>query len=297
MNGRIQPTSDLGFKKIIGTSENKDVLQGIINDFFDLLIPIDGINITVPYDIRAYDEYLKLMSNGGEVGEMLRETVEDVVADIKTADFGAEVQVKKDTYYSKRSLYYACVRFCSNYNLQGKMVYVRDRPIRYSSLKPVYMLNILGYPHFKDDDALRVFTFYDSKRKKAFEIEYLTIAYFELKKSNIETVNQRYWKEFFKTGEALEGAPDYIKKAACVIERVNLTKEERDMYDRLQKAEDKYASELYTAIMESKEEGRVEGRVEGEKSIVLNMIGLGKSIDDVAKDTGLSIDEIRKFLH
>jgi hypothetical protein len=36
MSKRISPTSDLGFKKAIATDENKDVLQGILADFFNL---------------------------------------------------------------------------------------------------------------------------------------------------------------------------------------------------------------------------------------------------------------------
>jgi len=40
----------------------------------------------------------------------------------------------------------------------------------YSSLKPIFTLNILGYPHFVgDDDALRIFTLYDRKRNKSFD--------------------------------------------------------------------------------------------------------------------------------
>jgi hypothetical protein len=226
MTERIKPTSDLGFKKILATDQCKDVLQGIIGDFFDLWIPLDEINITVPYDIKVYEEYLKRLKDGGEISETLRQTAQDVAADIKIADFGAEVQVQKDVYFSQRSLYYAAARFCANYNIPGKMVMKHDgKPIRYSSLKPVYTLNIIEYPHFPDDDALRILTFYDRKRGKAFEIEYFTIAFFELAKNNIETENQRHWTIYFKTGEAPAEAPEYIRKAARVIDRANMSKE------------------------------------------------------------------------
>jgi hypothetical protein len=226
MTERISPTSDLGFKKITSTPESKDVLRGIIGDFFDLWIPLEEINITAPYDIKSYEEYVKRLTGGEEISETLRQTVQDVVADIKIADFAAEAQIRKDWYFSPRSIYYACARFCANYNVPGKMVTMYDgTPLRYSSLKPVYCVNILGYPHFTgDDDALRIFEFYDRKRNKSFDLEYLTIAYFELTKSNVETKNQRHWKTFFQTGEAPADAPEYIRKAAQFIERANLTK-------------------------------------------------------------------------
>ena len=85
-------------------------------------------------------------------------------------------------------------------------------------------------------DEINVTAPYDIK---SYE-EYLTIAYFELTKNKVETVNQRHWKAFFNTGDASADAPEYIRKAARVIERANMTQEERDMFDQLQKAKDIY---------------------------------------------------------
>ena len=305
MTERIKPTSDLGFKKITSEETNKDVLQGIIGDFFNLWIPLDEINVTVPYDIRSYEEYLKQLSGGETISEKLRQTIQDVAADITIADFGAEIQVKADRFFTLRSLYLAFARFCSNYNLPGKMVYRYDgTPIRYSSLKPMYYLNILGYPHFTgDDDALRILTFNDSVRNKSLDREYMTIAYFELDKNNIETVNQGYWKTFFKTGEAPDQAPEYIKKAARVIERANLTKEERTMYDQLQKAQDIYDSVIYTAQIEGERigeargeaRGEVKGKVEERLVIARNALHMGMTIAQASQLTGVAEDEIRKL--
>ena len=59
MTDRIPPTSDLGFKKTLCSPENKDILQGIIGDFFNLRIPLDEINVIAPYNIKAYREYIK----------------------------------------------------------------------------------------------------------------------------------------------------------------------------------------------------------------------------------------------
>ena len=287
MTERIAPTSDLGFKKILTERSNKDVLQGIINDFLDLSIPLEEITVTDPYDIKVFQEYLKRLSSGVEIGEKLRHTVQDVAADIKIADFGAEVQVKKDNYFFQRTLYYTLARFCSNYNRSGKMVYMYDgTPIRFSSLRPMYMLNILDHSYFTgDDDALRIFTLFDRNRNKAFKVEYLVIAYFELGKNQIETVNQRYWRVFFKTGDVPADAPGYIKKAAQAIERVNMTQEERDMYDQLQKAEDSYYSTLYTAQIEGEMIGEARGKVEGAKNVIELL------------ENGFSLAEAKKMLN
>jgi predicted transposase/invertase (TIGR01784 family) len=175
--------------------------------------------------------------------------------------------------------------------------------IRYSSLKPVYTLNILGYTHFRgDEDALRIFTLYDKKRDKSFEVEYLTIAYFELEKNNIETANQRHWREYFKTGEALVEAPEYIKKAARIIERANMTQKERDMIDQLQRAEDIYDSVIYTAQIEGERIGETRGIAIGEAklkeerlNIVRNLLGMNMPIDQIVTATGATLDEVKSL--
>jgi len=182
--------------------------------------------------------------------------------------------------------------------------------LRYSSLRPVYSLNILGYPHFSGDgDALRIFTLYDRKRNRTFDKEYITIAFFELAKSHVETENQRHWMSYFKTGEAPEGAPEYIKKAAWVIEMANLTQEERDVIDQIERAEEIYKNTIYSAQIEGERIGVAKGKIEGERigeangkieerlAIARNMLNNNRPVDMIVEDTGLTIDEIRKLVH
>jgi len=314
MTDRIPPTSDLGFKKIMNSPENKDVLQGIIGDFFNLRIPLEEINVTAPYDIKAYREYIKQADGTEKSLAKFRETIQDVAADIKIAGFGAELQIKNEQYYSVRSIHYACNRFCSNYNRAGEMKQLPDGTLlRYSSLKPIYALNILGYPHFSgDDDALRIFTLYDREIKKSFDREYLTIAFFELTKSHVETANQGHWRTYFTTGEAAGDAPDYIKKAARVLERANLTQEERDMFEHFERAEERYKNTIYAALLEGEERGEERGIKVGEErvkklweadkkettvSIARNALQMGMTIHEVSRLTGQSEDEIRQIAH
>ena len=58
---RISPTNDLAFKKVLASEENKDILGGLINDFFD--VTAEEIVIENPYSIASYIEHVK----GGEV--------------------------------------------------------------------------------------------------------------------------------------------------------------------------------------------------------------------------------------
>ena len=168
--------------------------------------------------------------------------------------------------------------------------------MRYSSLKPVYTLNILGYAHFADDDALRVFTLHDRKRDKSFIIEYITLAYFELNKTNVETVNQRHWQTYFKTGSAPEDAPAYIRKASQIVEFDNLEPEEREMIDQLEKAQEVYKSTIHTAYLDGKTEGEAKGEAKKMIEIARNLLKMGIATEVVADATGLSPNEIKKLM-
>jgi len=138
MTERISPTSDLGFKKSLSSPESKDVLQGLIGDFFGVRPVLDDITITSPYSIKAYKELLKQADGTERSVTKLRQTIMDVSADFKVAGFGAEIQISKSTYFSKRSIYYACDSFCANYNRPGEMEQDYDGSfLFYSSLKPI----------------------------------------------------------------------------------------------------------------------------------------------------------------
>ena len=47
---RILPTDDLATKKVLASEENKDVLAGLIGDFFDVVV--EDLTIISPYPRR-----------------------------------------------------------------------------------------------------------------------------------------------------------------------------------------------------------------------------------------------------
>ena len=289
---RISPTSDLAFKKVLASEENRDILGGLIGDFFE--VEAEDIKIDNPYDIAAYREVVK-----GEEATVLRDTLKDVSASFKTADFVSEIQVKKTRFFDERSLYYPFVRYSQNYSKEGFMEVQPDGKLnRYSSLRPVYALNILGYPHFKDDDdALRIFELYDPKRNKRFSKDLLRIGYFEIEKPNIETVNQRHWRDYFTTGEVGSDAPEYIRKASRIIEFYNLTEEERNMAIALEKARAIIDAEINSSFFDGKDiglnEGLVKGKSEEKLTIAKAMLLKGLSPEVVSECTALPLEIVK----
>ena len=291
---KIPPTNDLAFKKVFSSEEHKDILCGIIDDTYNIKLNPSDITLANPYNIDVYKELL-----GGDDINAMRYNSRDIKATFDTTDFVFELQVRKTPYFSERSLYYPLESFCSNYNKAGHMEIVNEKPIRYSSLRPVYALNILGYNHFNDDDSLRIFELYDPVRNKYFDKNLLKLAYFELTKPKFETQNQEYWCDYFKGKEISPKAPDYIKKADGIIDWVNLKEEERDMVNRIEKAQAIYDAEYCGAYFDGVEKGIAKGE---ESGLIKGIIKVAKSLildgiapDIVARNTGLPLEQVKQL--
>jgi len=294
---RILPTGDLAFKKVLGSEENKDILAGFIDDFFG--VKAEDITIDNPYSIAVCRELLAR----GEVTK-LRQTLKDVAATFRAADFVAEVQIKRTSYYEERSLYYPFERFVQNYARVDAVRTGEDsRPVRYSGLRPVYAMNVLGYRLFgEDEDALRIFELYDLKRGKKFK-DLLKIGFFELEKEKIETANQKHWRDYFVGGTACECAPEYIKKASKVIDYVNMSEEERKVISAMERMEANDEAERYYIATENRAIGRAEGEAIGEargeaikNEMIKNLLSLGIPISQIAQASKLSEKDIQEAL-
>jgi predicted transcriptional regulator len=258
----ISPWNDLAFKMSFANESHPDILAGLIRDFFGF--EPKSIKIVNPYDIKAYIEKRR----NGEEYSVLRETLRDVTAQLATEDFTAEVQVKRNIYFGKRSVYYGCNGYCGNYNKPpetGIEVATADAYTKYASLRPIYTLNILDEKYFEDAHPLRIFRLHDPMRGLTFEPSYLNFGYFEPSKAectNELTENQGYWRDHFLGESISPKAPNYIREAAELLEYVNMTKEERDMIDWADKVKEDLKSDILSAVHFAREEVREEVREE-----------------------------------
>ncbi|MDR0867008.1 MAG: Rpn family recombination-promoting nuclease/putative transposase, partial [Planctomycetota bacterium] len=259
MTEKISPTNDLAFKKIFASEKDKDVLAGLVNDYFGYHLTAAEIELRNPYSIEAYREFLRDGSGAGAA--KLRQTARDITAVLKPqdADFTAELQINKEYHFLPRSLYYPCDLFCDGYN-QFPPPNAAGKIDRYASLRPVLSLNITKFNLFPDDDdAWRIFELYDVRHQRSFPKNYLRIAYFELRKKNFANDNQRYWRDYFLSGAVAESAPEHIRRAARLLEAVNFTEEERKMVSLEEKALATYEAEMVYACGEAEAKGEARG--------------------------------------
>ena len=279
---RVKPTNDLAFKKVLASEENKDILQGLIADFFE--IEVENLSIEHPYSISDYKEIL----DGADVTRF-RQTIKDVSASFEIADFVSELQIRASSFYDERALYYPLDRFCKNFNKSGAMrIDTLGKPNRYSSLRPVYALNILGYNHFPQnygENALHIFELYDVERQKRYTKDFIKIAFFELTKTQNLTTNQKHWHDYFNTGTADISAPEYIIKACEIIDYTNLAEEEKMVITALEKWEDIRMAEIH--------QGFLDGKDRQIREFAKLMLKNGESIEKIMLYTGLSEESIQ----
>jgi predicted transposase/invertase (TIGR01784 family) len=298
MSSRVLPTNDLAFKKILASEDKKDIACGFIKDFWGIDTTEDNLHIGNPYDIKHYREILE------ETGEgilKLRPTIKDISFSVKAHELLIELQIHTEKFFTERSLYYPFSKFCGNYNREGFMERSKmGKPDRYSSLIPVYSLNILGYNHFIDDKkAYRTYTLYDEENRRNFDKDLIKISYLELYKEELENENQRYWRDFIVSGEIAESAPGYMKEAAMILDYTNLDEEEQRMVDEMEKAQATYDGQLFTAYSEGEEAGiekGIERGIEHEKlETARKALTQGLSVELVHEITNLDAATIQNI--
>lgn len=290
----VKPTNDLAFKKVLGSSENVHILAGLYKDFY--FIEPKELSIENPYSIKAYREFLR-----GSESFRLRQTLSDISATMKWADYRSELQVRKDKYYDKRSLYYPLDKFISRYK------FVEGESSGYARLCPIYSLNILGYNHFDDDDALRIFKLYDPVRNKAMEMDFINLGHFELLKPNIETDNQRDWQNYFLQRPLSPNAPDYIQEALHIIEQSNMKEEELEVITQMdylqsvldgqfeQVRDEGFDEGFGEGFGEGLDEGIGLGKKEGIVEIVTNLLKINAPMDIIIAASGYTAEEIENL--
>ena len=281
----IKATNDLMFKKILSSVENKDILQGFIKDFCGLDAAYEDMHIESPFSIDLYKE-----ASGSEK-KIMRLVESDISVELRNLNVIVELQMQRDIHFIARVLHYTFKRFCKNYAVPGKVSIDKyGDPNYYSSLVPVYSVNIVSEKLFPDDyDAMRTFTLYDTQHSAGLGKEWIKISFLELRKTQIRDINLKYWHEFLVKGDAPmkapANAPAYIKKAYDIANYANLDDDERKIYDEIERYQSKHQSAISTAVDDGYnmgvgegigigiEIGRGEGREEGIE------IGRGEGIE------------------
>ena len=275
----INPFTDVGFKRIFGQEFSKPVLIAFLNGLLK-----DERCIV---DVKFLDKEQVRITDGD------RSLIYDIYCKTETGEhIIVEMQNKYQPYFKQRSIYY----------LSRSVVEQGERGSEWNyDIKAVYLVAFLNFKisdissEFRTDVALM-----DMKRLTMFSdkvrLTYLQLPFFTKEADECENIFERIIF-VLKNMDILQRMPwvaqdAVFKRLSEIAEVASLDKEERRQYDESLRH---YRDTL--VVMEGQYlEGEAKGRAEGEKKkaldIARNLKAMGLSIDDIARASGLTTDEV-----
>jgi predicted transposase/invertase (TIGR01784 family) len=290
----LDPKNDIVFKKIFG--KNKHLLMSLLND---LLMLNDNERI-------QSIEYL----SPEQIPDVL--DLKNSIVDVKCTDqneriFIVEMQMLWTESFKQRVLFNASKAYVSQLG----------RGHKYTSLYPVYSLNILNENYHSDKDQYYhryniVENTNTHERIDGLEFVFIELPKFLKNPNSMSPSLRKLWLTLLTISETSE-IPEELKKDPLTNEALKLTEEsyykpgEKAAYERYWDAvssartlidESKMnamAKGKAEGLAEGKAEGTAEGLAKGKEEVARNLLVLGIDIEAISKATGLSIEEIKKL--
>ncbi len=282
----LDPKNDVAFKKVFGTTKNKDILIHFLNDVITFK---EGFPITEITFLKT--------SLDPDVAAQKTSIVDISCSDENGNQYIVEMQVAKQTGFEKQAQYYAA----KSYSSQSKV----SSP--YSDLKAVIFIAIVDFVMFPDKKAYKSDHITLDRETYQHDLKDFSFIFLELpkfKKSIDELSNiVEKWMYFFKYAEEtssrdvekIVGSDDILERAYEELDRFSWDEEELRGYDQIEKYEDAYQSTLTFKYQEGIAEGKREGKLEGIVEAAQRFLKLNVDKNTVAAATGLSFPEIERL--
>ena len=305
----MNPKIDLIFKKLFGSEENKDILLSLINAILPDEQQIKELALKNPYNVSDYAE-----------GKL---SILDIKAEDEKGDlYDIEMQIKGNTFYGRRTLYYWAKIYGSQLDDEKIKADEKIENIRkkksYSELNKCIVISLMNFEFFEDNRYHRCFMLKDRETSETHaDLNYLDLYFVELEKfetkyQGVKTVLDR-WIAFLNNADrySRENLPAElaeiasIKKANEKLSIMYLDKKERGYYESQQKWYLDEISRIQEALHKGLEEGfekrgreeglekgREEGLEKGREQAAINAMLEGANNEFVAKITGLNLERV-----
>lgn len=244
-----KPTSDIIFRKLFGSDENKDLLVELINAV--LMEPSAGGSTDLPAPQQIVDVVIK---NPFQLADY--DGAKESILDIKAVDqagrwYDVEIQMLGHAYYGRRAIYYAAKTYVEQL----------ESGAPYGNLNPTIGIHFLGYNMFSDARVVRQFTFADVETNdRPEQLSDLRLYFVELEKfhkdwSALATALD-LWMAFLIHGEHLHksslppvmhSSPGVVK-AVVELERFGSDPSTRMVYEGWEKARMASVAEIEYAV-------------------------------------------------
>ena len=283
----INLLTDFGFKRVFGTEPNKQLL-------------IDFLNTLLPAQHRIQSVTYKQTENL-ENTPVDRKAIFDIYCQAENGDrFIVEIQKAKQNFFKDRSVYYATFPIQEQAQ-KGTWDY---------QLTPVYTVGVLDFifdDHQQDSELLHTVelknqncqVFYDK-----LKFIYIELPKFTKTLAELETHFDK-WLFLLKHLPDLDEPPQLLQEAVFdqlfeVAEIANFSPVEQEGYQESLK----YYRDLNNVVDTSRQEGKQEGleigleiglakgREEAMQQVARQMQAAGVPVSDIARYTGLSVEEV-----
>ena len=280
--------SDAGFKAVMADRDNKDILIGVLNE---ILPPEARVEDIVEYSDR---EQRRDVVYG-------KKTVLDLVCvDQERRTFIVEMQTCQEDRFFERCVYYAS----GLYHLE------LSEGEEYEGLRPVYVVSFLNYRLSHDAGSLwdtdRFISYWRFIEKRTGEVADQTIsvifvemALFTKRPEECVTESDRLFY-IFRNGGGFERVPEWIEESGGVPRRLAeacevaaFSKEKKLKYEVEKMNERDIRAQREYAAREGRKEGFEKGHAEGKAEVAKAMLNENMPIEQIARLTGLTEDQVR----
>ncbi|ADG70906.1 Rpn family recombination-promoting nuclease/putative transposase [Brachyspira murdochii] len=265
-------------------------------------ILLDFINsIMINANMKTFRSVEILTPFNFKKNKNLKETIVDVKCITQNGSVVIiEIQLQGNSRFPERILYY----WAANYSKLLK------HGERYDELTPVISINLLNFNLDKTKNIHSCYMLYEMNNKKLLT-DHLQIHIIELKKFKKNSLSKdlNYWLKIF-TSKNLEASMSEIVKEKPIMEEVqkkynNFVKSRLMMMEYEKKEAYLYGNQIMLdeerrlgieeGIKEGIEQGIEQGEINKAKSIALKLKNMNMDNKEIAKITGLSLEDIEKL--
>ena len=280
---QITLTNDYAFKRLLGSEENKPLLQDLLECILDLS----------PEDVSK----LELMDK-----ELTKEDLSDKtgILDVKLrlkngSVIDIEIQSSWNVSFVKRTLFYWAKMYTSDFKAGES----------YDSLHKCIAINIIAET-FPLNSAVHSLYLLQEKEKHTMLTDVLEIHFLDLQAAKREKEEGQEeskrsklinWLKFIGTSDKEERA--MIATTSPVLQLLNekvnvlsLSPVERKLYESRMKLKSDIATISEAQYSAGVEQGKSLGLAEGKLEIAKTMLSMGYSLSDICKISGLSQAEV-----
>ena len=293
---KITLRNDYAFKRVFGVEENKDVLQDLLECILD--IPPETI---AGLELLDKEFHKELLSEKLGILDIKLRLNDGTFVDI-------EIQNSWHFDFPERTLYYWSKMYNENIK-QGQ---------DYTKLPKCITINLIGKGFNKNKRLHNKYLVLEQYTKEPLasklEIHILNLAKarllegFQFRDKKIKRLLN--WLKFIETDDRevrnmLAQESPMMRKASTTIEVMEMSPRDKWLYESRMKYEhdrascinEGYRQGIEVGILQGEIKGRQEGFADGSYQKALetakNLLGLGLSIENIAKATGLSQEEVK----